>query len=244
MPKKIYDEEATQALLNACNYYYNDPNLEFVKACIAGGADVNADRSAPFMYACVYGRDDLLRVLLDAGSKVNVRAGQPLVRACGAGYLEIVRMLAEAGANLYAQKGEALPAAMQSGNRELVDFLLAQGMDPALHPFVTLDYAATVGDLALAKKMLEPEEVRTRAAGSWALDNSANRACVYGNLELLKLFHEVNPGITGNLNAAVKHGQWEIVRYIVEELGETVPPESLEYAREYPELYDYLKNKC
>ena len=116
-----------------------------VNALIDRGADVNApttkpeyEKLTPLMVASVYGRLELMRVLLAAGAKVNqanVDGGTALMTASVRGQVEAIRVLLAAGAQVNQADADGLNAlilASQFGRVQAFTALLAAGADPRL----------------------------------------------------------------------------------------------------------------
>jgi len=84
----------------------------FVPALISHGADVNAIRNgsgnSPLHMACIYGRTEVARLLIEAGAVVDMRNSDrrtPLFLACANGHTETVRLLSDAGASWMVTDG-------------------------------------------------------------------------------------------------------------------------------------------
>ncbi|KAG7004590.1 hypothetical protein G7Y79_00024g055400 [Physcia stellaris] len=126
-------------------------SLDFVKALLAAGADVNiqgGSEGTALEIACHQGRVDLVRhriaivkILLDAGVDINrngVPYGTALVTACQfGGHAGLVRMLLDHGADPNISKCSDYDNALQTAcfvqNHEIVNLLLEKGVDPNVH---------------------------------------------------------------------------------------------------------------
>ena len=115
-------------------------SLDFVKALIAAGADVNiqgGSEGTAMEIACHQGRVDLVRCLLESGANLNLQSdffGGPLQAACVRQSIAVVKILLNAGADINLKGGclgTALVAACLYGkNADLVRLLLDRGADP------------------------------------------------------------------------------------------------------------------
>jgi uncharacterized protein len=116
-----------------------DGNLQKLKACLASGADVNAQNGegwTALMIATVKGYKEVLQTLL-AQERTNVNArthqGWTALRfAVSMGDSETVRILLDAGAEVNAPDHDGWTALMQAageGNLECLEILLAEGAE-------------------------------------------------------------------------------------------------------------------
>ncbi len=102
------------------------------------GADVNAkmnDGSTPLHYACEFGREAVVSLLLENGAKVNVEdifGNTPLHVASKEGNEDIVALLLENGADVNAKSSYGwtpLHSASKKGHESIVSLLLEKGAD-------------------------------------------------------------------------------------------------------------------
>ena len=146
-----------------------DPNSQMIGGTIEPlGKGGGYDRATPLHYAAAGGYLAIVKLLLDHKADVNVKARNgrtPLHAAADFNRLEIVKLLLahQANPNASASDGTPLGSAMRNRNAEMVKALIAAGADvnakgvpvDAGNILVPLAYAARVGDLALARILLQ-----------------------------------------------------------------------------------------
>ncbi len=112
---QVLYEKAKNKILNEDRNHYHETvlmtaartcKLSLVKACLQGGANVNAIDNVgntSLMLAVAKGNLPIVNVLVQAGADVNTINNDnftPLLLAAGRGYTEIVNVLIQAGANI------------------------------------------------------------------------------------------------------------------------------------------------
>ena len=153
-----------------------DPNAQMIGGTIEPlGKGGGYDRATPLHYAAAGGYLAIVKLLLDHKADVNVKARNgrtPLHAAADFNRLEIVKLLLahQANPNASASDGTPLGLAVRNRNAEMVKALIAAGADvnakgvpvdsnpQALNAgniLVPLAYTARVGDLALARILLQ-----------------------------------------------------------------------------------------
>ena len=105
---------------------------EVVKILLKYGADVNACNGEPLRTAACYGQTEIAKILLKYGADPNVCDGLPLRYAAYHGETEIAKILLKKGADINACNGEPLRNAARKGHTEIVKILLKYGADPKL----------------------------------------------------------------------------------------------------------------
>lgn len=176
-------------------------SLDFVKALMAAGADVNkhgGSSGTALEHACHQGRVDLVRCLLVGGANLNVqsyRLGGPLQAACMGQHIAIVKILLSAGADINRKSGRigtALIEACRRGHADFVRILLDHGADP------NVSWCPRDGNLNF--------------------DNALQHACVRNNHEIVSLLLDkgADPNIHGGefgspLHAAFYNGNNAII---------------------------------
>lgn len=128
-----YGADPRQSLLRAAQ----DGRLSQVRACLAVGADVNAQTLegwTPLMLAAIKGHTDIVRALLEhRGTQINARSqnGWTALRfAIHMGDTETLRLLLLAGSDVNAPDNDGWTALMQAAgerNIECLGILLAAG---------------------------------------------------------------------------------------------------------------------
>ena len=146
-----------------------DPNAQMIGGTIEPlGKGGGYDRATPLHYAAAGGYLAIVKLLLDHKAEVNVKARNgrtPLHAAADFNRLEIVKLLLAHQANPNESASDATPLglAVRNRNAEMVKALIAAGADVNAkgvpldggNILVPLAYAARVGDLALARILLQ-----------------------------------------------------------------------------------------
>ena len=159
---------------------WEDATVGDVEACLAAGANVNAQNNrgntplyyrgdTPLHYAASAGNPEVVRALIAAGANVNAQNNRdytPLHHAASVvnpkvvGYPEVVRVLIAAGANVNAQNDRdhtPLHHAAAVGNPEVVRALIAAGanVNAQDHTGTTpLHNAAAVGNPEVVRALI------------------------------------------------------------------------------------------
>lgn len=130
---------STQAGQDINNQFFDavaKDNLSAVRALLAKGADVNAkdgDGATPLGNAISYGRDDMVKLLLENGAALNIGGiHDPLYLAAFSLRTDVVGLLLRHGANINATLVNSQPLltfAVQQDRPDVARFLLANGAD-------------------------------------------------------------------------------------------------------------------
>ena len=143
-------------------------HLSIVSLLIARGADVNLSSGAALMNAANYGREEIIKILLDSGASIDAvldnNMSTPLCFAASRNHTKIVKILVERGANVNLNTSKnttPLMHAVSHQNFEMVETLLKAGaqLDVVNHQkksvwTITYDYTGTTGRRA-AKRMCD-----------------------------------------------------------------------------------------
>ena len=130
-----------------------------------------ADRHGPNIIASAFrGEVNAVKALLDTGVDPNFTFPDvddtPLITAARQGHLNVVKLLIERGAHMEMGTkyfSSALNAAALNSHKHVVDFLLSNGCKNTL----TLGAAATIGDLAKVKELVDAGEYPNRHYNPW-----------------------------------------------------------------------------
>lgn len=118
-----------------------ESSVDFIKACISLGADVNSADSqdrTPLMIAALIDHTDLVKILLAAGANVHVqnKSGRTaLVMACLYDHPDVAKILLDAGSDpnvIFNETFSTLMAACMRGSKQMVALLLEFGVDPSI----------------------------------------------------------------------------------------------------------------
>ncbi|KAK9420514.1 putative Clr5 domain-containing protein [Seiridium unicorne] len=111
-------------------------NVEYVKAILEAGADVNCviDESTSFSHATNLGHLKIASLLLENGADINANGSEALVSASRKGDLKVAMFLLKHGAYIDASAGvkqhfTALESAADYGKIDMVELLLSHGAD-------------------------------------------------------------------------------------------------------------------
>jgi len=137
------DEVATEgnAFQIACEYGH----VEVAKALLDYGR-ANCDLDDYLLRACLYGRHDIVALLLPRGADIHANNDEALRLACKNGHIEVAEMLLAHGANVHADNEAPLRSAYASDHHGLVNVLLAHGAQPL--PDMAITYESKL-DLAV-----------------------------------------------------------------------------------------------
>ena len=144
----ITDGQGNSALILACRHYKADCKVEcdeIIKLLAVKGADMNAssnlssafrlegyERGTALLDACLRGRLDVVRLLLELGADIDDNNHNPLIEACTFRRIDIVRLLISYGANVNARNHNghtSLGVACGCGFDDIVEVLLNHGAD-------------------------------------------------------------------------------------------------------------------
>ena len=210
-----------------------------MQTMINDGADVNATDyygSTPLHLAAMYGKAEVISVLVQAGADINVTtiahngvdfdAGKtPLHKAAFHGNVEVIPVLVQLGADVNAGDNYAqtpLHEATLSGKIEAVPILVKEGADinvtdkfgrTPLHHAAIFESAEVIPVLVKAGAYLEPTDNKGftplhRAAEEG--DINAVKALVRATADILAT---TDDGLTP-LDLARKHKKWAVVKYL------------------------------
>ncbi len=196
-----------------CSRVEASDSLKLVTMLISAGADVNltaADipgdgqwmmRNTPLVLACVTGKVEVVKALLDAGAEVNTARGDfgsPLQAACAEfgqrankDNIEVVEILLKAGADVNAvggPGGTALALAAHCLLPEVVRTLLNSGADPDLpvgdetllaytdaHDAVEKPHGRLMEDLQTAFEKIQRGPFWDAAIADWDMEASSEQ---------------------------------------------------------------------
>ena len=236
----IKDNQGKTSLHHACS----KGHLVMVKILIGHGANVNLQtnsKKTPLHLASKKGNINIVKFLISKGASVNAKTKfetQPIHIAAENGYFEIAKILVEHGAELNtkivgdkklatdsnktANIGESLtPILLAVKNRHLriVEILVKNGADPnhKIGPITPLTQAVANLDLNMIKVLVEnganinlelygkPEYKSWQYGGGGWYDpnNGEDEVYVFGGGTVL--------------HAAIKTGNWNIIKYLVEQ---------------------------
>ncbi|MBR5161560.1 MAG: ankyrin repeat domain-containing protein [Thermoguttaceae bacterium] len=213
-------------------------NLEIVKYLVENGADVNAQddvEDVALFFAAQNGNLEMVQYLIENGADITVEANRriridytALHCAARSGNLELVQWLVNQGISVIKSDG-VLHKAVLSGNLELVKWLVAQGADVNSY-FLNdsvLAYAVDCSNMDVMRYLVEQEGVD--------VNESVNRKVYYPALE-----------------CAVKHNNFESVKFLVEHGANINPPYILGkfptpgwyfLCNADPEIVEYLRER-
>ena len=184
--------------------FMND--LERVKLLIEKGADVNiqnGDGNTAIFYAALNSNLEIVQYLIENGADITItnKSRKDFIHyAARSGNLELVQWLVNQGISVSEYNG-ALHNAVASGNLELVKWLVAHGADVNSY-FLNdsvLAYAIECSNMDIMRYLVEQEGVDVNA--------STHKRIYYPALE-----------------EAVKHNNFESVKFLVEHGANINPP--------------------
>lgn len=131
----------------------------------------SADGFFPLGYACFFGHEDCVRVLIDAEANVNMQSKNqlnvaPVHSAIASKQIGILKMLVEAGADLNATQQAGftpLHSAAHEGRADMVAFLLENGANPTLRD----DSGQTASQIARNRKFAGVAAILEHGAANW-----------------------------------------------------------------------------
>ncbi|EXJ78183.1 hypothetical protein A1O3_09344 [Capronia epimyces CBS 606.96] len=155
-------------------------------------------RRTVLIWACEYGHENVVRILLEAGAPVNARLldETALYAASKAGHGPVVQMLLEAGAEVNDRYTTALQAACYGGHTTVVRMLLDAGAEVNAHggQFVTALHAAVYNGHEGVVQMLIDAGVDVNAveAGVTALEWASSR----GRANMVRMLIDAGADVT------------------------------------------------
>ena len=175
---------------------------------------------SPLVAACVYGRTEIVRLLLDHGARVNILGNcmtSPLIEASGRGHTEIAQLLLVHDADVNMNNGygtSPLIAASAHGRTETAKLLLAHGAEVNMKTSFGFDPLIAAVSQTMGMELLDIK-------GFSNITKSPEE-----HIEIVKLLlehgAEVNArykllNMTGNpLSVAVLKGHVEIIKLLLE----------------------------
>ncbi len=212
--------------------FMND--LERVKLLIDKGADVNiqnGDGNNAIFYAALNSNLEMVQYLIENGADITItnKSRKDFIHyAARSGNLELVQWLVNQGISVSEYNG-ALHNAVASGNLELVKWLVAHGADVNSY-FLNdsvLSFAVDCSNMDIIRYLVEQEGVDVNA--------STHKRIYYPALE-----------------HAVKHNNFESVKFLVEHGANINPPYILGtfptpgwyyFHNADPEIVEYLRER-
>ncbi|KAJ3033157.1 hypothetical protein HDV00_006686 [Rhizophlyctis rosea] len=128
---------------------------DIVKLCLQAGVNIHARDEKALMVAVRFGQTDVVKLLLKAGSNVHARTEQALVAAATGGHLNIIHLLLDAGANATTRLDDALAHAAEGGHTDIINTLLNAGKFAHMGMEEALLNAAGRGHLEIVQTLLE-----------------------------------------------------------------------------------------
>ena len=144
----VTDDQGNSALILACRHHKADCKeecAEITKLLVSKGADMNAvsvlssairlegyGKGTALLDACLTGRLEVVRLLLELGADLNVTHQNPLVEACTFRRINVVKLLISYGANVNARDHNghtSLGVACGCGFDDVAEVLLDHGAD-------------------------------------------------------------------------------------------------------------------
>lgn len=225
------DIDSTTLLMAATD----NNNMEITKLLVEQGADVNAkdrDGDIAIFYAALNGNMEMVQYLIENGADItitNTKWNRNIIHyAARSGNLELVQYLVNQGISVLESNG-ALHKAVSSGNLELVQWLIAHGADVNSYYLndSVLSFAVDCSNMDIIRYLVEQEGVDVNA--------STHKRIYYPALEL-----------------AVKHNNFESVKFLVEHGANINPPYILGtfptpgwyyFHNADPEIVEYLRER-
>jgi hypothetical protein len=139
-----------------------DGDMTAVRSLLDQGAE-QSDKSEALVKAAIYGRTEIVRLLLEKGADVDYGKGRPLLHASNESQTEVVRILLERGADPNAKTGRgftALHFAIDRGSVPIVQLLLAHGAITGIADYevgTPLKFAEQKGHTAIVRLLRQAE---------------------------------------------------------------------------------------
>jgi ankyrin repeat protein len=226
------------ALYHACHF----ASLEKVKALVECGADENRagpEGKTPLMVAADQSQANIVEYLLGRpGIDIEAKAadGQRAIKfACFKKHVGMVKLLVGAGAKVNAQPTDEgsppLVSAVLGGDLQVVKYLVECGADVTYrcsYGDMPLMLAAREGHIDVVEYLLGRPGVDIEAKNKYG-ERTIDIACRNDHLNVVKMLIAAGAKIEpqgndeqGALAAAARWGNWQVVKYLVEEAGADV----------------------
>ena len=205
---KITDFWGNSALILACRHHKANCKEEcakIIKLLTAKGADMNSasvlssairhegyGKGTALFEACIRGRVEVVRLLLELGADINVTHQNPLVEACTFRRINVVKLLISYGADVNARNHyghTSLGQACGYGFDDIVEVLLNHGADMYLfipqgpNKLNPLIIACMNGNVSTVKLLLDRgADVNYMCDGRTPLQT----ACYYGDIRVAR----------------------------------------------------------
>ena len=142
----IKDGHGNTALILACRNYrdYNkEESSEVIKLIVSKEANMNVvsmfpslirgyERGTALFEACINGRLDIVRLLLELGAATDDADQNPLIESCALNSMDVIRLLVSHGVDVNAMDyygHTCLSVACEKGYDDIVELLLDHGAD-------------------------------------------------------------------------------------------------------------------
>ncbi|KAJ3328345.1 hypothetical protein HDU93_001511, partial [Gonapodya sp. JEL0774] len=146
-------------------------HLHAVQILVKLGADVQGTHNGfktgrPLLCACLHGKLEVVRFLLEHGADIHVKDDEALYMGVRSGQIEIVRILMSLGADVNAGNGKALEEASYSGHLDIILLLLDNGANIHAGDDGALWSAVAKGRLKTVQLLLDRGADARRDSGS------------------------------------------------------------------------------
>jgi ankyrin repeat protein len=121
---------------------------------IKNGADVAADDNFGVRWASIYGRIEVVRLLIEHSADVTANNNDAILWASKNGHLKVVKLLIEHGADVTAGGNSAIQNASRYGYLEVVKVLIEHGADVTAGGNSAIRNASRYGHLKVVKVLI------------------------------------------------------------------------------------------